>query len=73
MNTVPADFYLHAVEIALLVVAPIGTAFLNGIVLRRIMRDFPPHRHNNDGTVTYPKGYEPPREQPLFSSAKAGR
>jgi len=57
------DNILHIVEIVI-----IGAPIWYGAVrLSSIMKDFPPHRHDN-GHILYPKGYEPPAVQNLFKA-----
>ena len=59
------DNLLHVIEIVVLG-API---WWGAIRLSSIMRDFPPHRHDN-GNILYPKGYEPSRPETLFKVQK---
>lgn len=67
------ELYFHAGEILAFVLGAAVPVWLGYIQLRRILRDYPPHRHNNDGSVTYPKGYEPPRSEQLFRTQTAGK
>lgn len=55
------DNLLHIAEI-LVIGAPL---WWSAIRLASILKDFPPHRHDN-GNIIYPKGYEPSRVQTLF-------
>jgi hypothetical protein len=48
------DTLLHLAEI-FIIGAPL---WWSAIRLASILRDFPPHRHDN-GHIIYPKGYEP--------------
>ena len=73
MNWPAYEVYFHALEVVLIVVGMAIPAWINTVQLRRILRDFPPHRHNGDGSVTYPKGFEPSRTDPLFKTTGAGR
>ena len=67
------ELYFHGVELAVIVLGMALPQWISTIQLRRILRDFPPHRHNGDGGVTFPKGYEPPKEHQLFRTQSAGK
>lgn len=67
------ELYFHAAEIVLIILGMAVPAWITTVQLRRILRDFPPHRHSHDGTITYPKDFEPPREQQLFRTQAAGK
>ena len=60
-----ADNVLHIIEIVV-IGAPL---WWSAIRLASILKDFPPHRHQN-GDILYPKGYEPTRAQVLFREIK---
>lgn len=60
MNT---DTLLHIVEI-LVIGAPLWWSVIR---LVSIMKDFPPHLHDNE-SIRYPKGFEPGKRQTLFRS-----
>jgi hypothetical protein len=64
------DLYFHGVEIACIVLGMAIPAWINTVQLRRILKDYPPHRHNGDGSITFAKGYDPPREQPPARKAR---
>jgi hypothetical protein len=73
MTAEQVELYFHAAEILLIVLGLVVPVWLGYLELRTILRNFPPHLHRQDGSIVYPKGFEPPREQQLFSSAKAGK
>jgi hypothetical protein len=55
------DTLLHILEIFI-----IGAPLWWGVIrLVSIMRDFPPHLHDN-GNIIYPKGYEPGKRVALY-------
>lgn len=56
-----ADNLLHIIEIVV-IGAPLWWSVFR---LASILRDFPPHRHDN-GHIIYPKGYEPGKVETIF-------
>lgn len=66
------QLYLQITEIIAILLGLALPSWLGYVQLRRILRDFPPHRHTDAGSIVFPDGYEPPREQSLIKSARAG-
>ena len=54
------DTAFHAGELLVLLLGIALPSWKNHTYLRAVLRNYPPHLHNN-GDILYPKGFDPPQ------------
>jgi hypothetical protein len=64
-----AEVWFHLAELAVMVFGMALPLLWGAFRLMSLLRDYPPHRHIN-GTILFPRGYEPPETEKLTLSSQ---